>query len=761
MKSHSRKWLSLLLLALAVLAGCSRSPEARSARYIDAGKKLLTKHDAARAILQFRNAIQVLPTNPEAYYQLGMAYISVENYPRALAAFNETLSLNPKHTGAQLRAAQLLASVDDPDTLKDAQQRLKALVADTPQNADALHALGLTELKLNQPSDAVQHLEAALVFAPQDLVGAFTLAQAKLRQNDMKGAEQVLHKACLDSPKSADALVILGRFYAFQSRFSEAEDQFHRALALAPKSGEALFNLALLENQLGRKQEAEQNFKRLSAFADENLKPLYGLYLFQEGRQNEAIREFERVAKSDPENRAARSRLIAAYQIANRTPEAFKVLNAVLKSNPSDLDALLERSELFLASKKFDDAETDLNRVLHNKSDSAEAHFALAKLNLARGNTLTYRQELDEVLRLNPLLLPVRVELAKSLLADNARAALTVLESAPPLQKNAIPIIEERNWAWLGIGNTTQAREGVNQGLALSRTPDLLLQDAILKMAAQRYAEARISLKEALEKAPDDIRLLRVLAGSYAAEKQIPAALAEVRAHAAAHPKSSEIKYFLGNLLLETGNQAEAKQAFSEAVRLNPGQTPAVMELARMDLKQANWTDAKQQLTNILSSAENPQARLWLGMLEESMGNHSAAMVDFRKVTEADPDNAIAWNNLAYLLTDYLHQNDEALKAAQKAMELAPDNPDIQDTLGWTLYQKGLYQNAVTQLQSAVAKGGGARPEYHLAMAYLKTGQGSLGRTTLEAALHKNPGLLEARLAQELFRTEGSSPRTR
>jgi tetratricopeptide (TPR) repeat protein len=740
------------------MAGCSRSPEAKSARYIDAGEKLLKKHDIPRAIIQFRNAIQALPGNATAYYQLGMAYLALENYPKAAAAFQETLSLNPRHAGAQLRLAQLLASSDNRASLLDAQKRLKDFLSKAPQNPDALHALALTELKLEQPSDAAQHLMAALALAPQDLVAAFTLAQAKLSQNDVKGAEQVLKKACVDSPKSTDALTILGRFYAFQNRFGEAAEQFRHALALDPKNGAALFNLAALENQMGNKQAAEQNFKLLASFPDEFLKPLYGLFLFQEGRRDEAIREFERLVHSDPEDRAARSRLAAAYQTANRTADAFKLLNAALKTNPHDLDALLERGELFLGIGKLDDAEFDLNAVLRSTPDSPEAHYAVAQLSLARGNALTYRQELNDVLRLNPSLVPVRVELAKSLIADKlGKAALAMLDGTPSSQKNAVPIIEQRNWAFITLEDMVQARAGIDQGLLLARTPDLLLQDALAKMSSGRYAEARVSIKEALGKAPADIRLLRVLAGTYAAEKQMPAAVAEVRAHSAANPKSAEIRFFLGNLLLETGNKAEAAQAFSEALALNPAATPAALELARLNLNSSNWTDARQQLTNILSTNENPQARLWLGMLEESVGNHSAAMSAFRKVTEMEPNNAIALNNLAYLLTDYAHQADEGMKVAQKALELAPGNPDIQDTLGWALYQKGLYQNAVSQLQAAIAKGGGPRPQYHLAMAYLRAGEASRGRVVLESALRKNPNLAEAKIAQDLFKSEGTN----
>jgi len=748
-----RHWMILLLFVTLALASCQRSPETRSASHIEAGKRFLQKNDAARALLQFRNAVQLTPKSPDAHYQLGRAYLASDDLAKGVDSLRKALEINPRHAESQLLFSKLLASADDPALLKDAQQRLQELLQSSPENSDAVHTLGLTELKLGEPADAVRHLERALAMAPRDLTYAVTLAQVKIQQKDWKGAEEILSKACQAAPQSADAAVLLGRFYASQQSFPKALEQFQRALSLDSKSAPALLNLAAMQMQTGRKQDAEENYKKLSTLPFKLTQSAYGLFLFQEGRRDEAIREMQRLTEQDPEDREARTRLIAAYQASDRVPEARKVLSEALKNNPKDLDALLQRGELALNTGNLGDAETDLNRVLKLKPESAQVHYALSRLYKARGTVLTHRQELNEVLRLNPTLLLVRLELAQSLVAGNAaKAALELLNDAPESQQNLLPMIERRNWALLGTGDLVRARQGVEQGMAISRTPDLVLQDAILKMASQRYAEARQMAKEALAMSPGDTRILRILMGSYAAQNQIPAGIAEVKTHVAKYSKSPELQYFLGNLLMETGDQVQARKAFTTAVALNPKFAPADLELARINLKQANWTDARQQLAGILSSnGENPQARLWLGMLEESVGNHDAALVAFRKAAEAQPDNAIALNNLAYLLATHAGNTDEALKYAQKAQELAPDNPDMQDTLGWVLYQRGLYENAVTQLQAAANRGGSARQYYHLAMACLKAGQHQRGHTILQTALKKDPTLPEAREAKVMF----------
>jgi tetratricopeptide (TPR) repeat protein len=749
---RERVIIPLLSIAL-TFSGCMRSPEAKSARYMDAGKKLLEKNDAARAILQFQSAAQATPRNPEVYYQLALAYLGAGDLRGGVAGLRKALELNPKHVGAGLRLAQLMASANDPGLLKDAQQRLQSLLEDAPDNADALHTLALTELKLGEPEDAMQLLDRAMVAAPQEVMIAVTLAEAKLQQKDFKGAEAVLKKACENSPKSVDAVVSLGLFYVSQNKATEAEQQFRRALAMDANHPGALFDMARLQVWMGRKQEAEQNFKRLSGLSDKIYKPIYATFLFQEGRRDEAVREFEKLVKEDPEDRPARTRLITAYRAVNREADAEKILEKALKKNSKDLDALLQRGEMFLMAAKYDQAEADLNQVIRLQPNSAEVHYIFAKLHQARGSSLSYRQDLFKAVELNPYLLPVRLELVQALVAGkDAKAALDVLNEAPAPQKELLPVLVQRNWALWALGNLPEMRKGIDQGLSRERSTDLLLQDGLWKLRMGNFAGARSALEAALKINPEDIRALGALKFSYEAQKQAPMALQKVKEYAARQPKSAPVQEFTGLMLMAHGDRAEARAAFTAAKTANPQFAGADLSLAKLDTAEGKLDDAKTRLNGLLASnGGNSVARLWLGNIEEMKGNHNAALEQFRKVVDADPGNAQNLNNFAFLLAEYGNQPGEALKYAEKAVELAPDRPAYCDTLGWVLYQKGLYIPAIQYLERANANPGDVVWKYHLAMAYAKAGNIARGRTTLEAALKLNSNVPEAKIAQQVI----------
>lgn len=742
----------LLLGTLLLASGCKRSPETRAARFMDSGKKLLQEKDAEHAILQFRNAAQATPKDPEIYYQLAVAYLSVGDGKEGIRALRKTIELNPKHSLAQIRLSQLMLSTNDQGLTEEARKLLKGVLQDAPDNPNALHALALTDLQMGQFQEASQKLERALAGAPKELILSATLADTKMRQKDAKGAEAVLLKAVEDAPKSPEARVLLGTFYIFQKQAAEAEQQFQKALGLDPNHIQGLLGMATLQNSSGRKAEAEQTFKKLSSLHDKNYEHAHAYFLFENGKQEEAVKELEAIYARDLQDRSARTRLVAAYRAVNRTADARKVLDAALKKNSKDLDCLLQRAELTVAEGKYLDAEMDLNQVLHLKPDSAELHYALARLQALRGSPLKQREELFEALRLNPFLLPVRIDLINLLLNMNAaQTALELADSAPETQRTKV--IAVRNWALFALNDLKQMRAGIDQGLALGKTADLLIQDGVWKLAQKDAIGARSSLEEALKVNPTDVRALEALRLSYSMQQQSPAAVKRVKDYVAQQPNSAPAQHFLGMMLWANGDVPQARQAFLAAKAAEPRYRQADMSLIQMDVAEKQWDEAKRKLRDLIAAEPNQvRAQHWLGELEEFQGNHQKALELFRKVIESEPQNADALNNAAYILSTFANQPDEALKYAQKAQELAPQDMDVADTLGWAFYQKGLYPSAVTHLERAASKAGGNVVwQYHLAMAYTKAGNPKRGRSVYEAALKHNPNVPEAALAKQVL----------
>ena len=739
-------------LAILVFSGCSQSPQVREARYLEKGRKEFQQKNYAVAVLHFKSAVQAQPRDAEPYYQLGLTYLASNDFDRAASSFQRASELNPKHTGAQLKLAELMSTSRNKETVQEAQRRSQDVLALLPEDTDALNVLAFTELRLGKPESAEAHLEQALRKSPSHLKSSVALAQARLVRKDVAGAEEALKQAAAQAPKSPEPRVYLGGFYLSLGRTAEAEQEFRRALEIDPKHGPALLSLGAMQARAGQPEKAEQTYRLVSALPEKQYKPIHALFLFQSGKGGEAVAEFEKLSKADPADRNLRTDLVKAYLATNRVGDAEKVLTAALKKNGLDTDAMLQRSRIYLASGKYAEAQTDLNQVLHFRSTSAEAHYLLAKVRQGRGETAIQQQELGETLRLDPGLLTARLELAQALIANRgAESALKLLDEAPQDQRGTVPVVVQRNWALLALGQAAEARKGIDQVLSAGKVPEALLQDAALKLAQKDYPGARASAEGALSQTPEDVRALSALVQSYSAQNQMPLGVQKAREYALRQPASASVQQYLGQLLAASGDRVGARKAFEAAVTAKPGLVTAELALAEVDSADGKRDEARKRLSAVVSSHPSYlPGHLLFAQLEMTEGKTAAAIEQFRKAVALDEKNPMALNGLAYLLAES-KQPDEALKYAQKAKELAPDNAAVDDTLGWTYFQKGLYSMAVTHLEGATAKEGTARRKYHLAMAYLKAGDPKRGRQTLDAALKMDPTLPEAQAARQVF----------
>ena len=96
-------------VAILVLSACTQSPQAKEAKYLEKGRREFEKKNYAAAVLHFRNAAAAQPRDAEPYYQLGLTQLAANDPNTAGSNLLKATELNPKHTGAQLKLAELLS----------------------------------------------------------------------------------------------------------------------------------------------------------------------------------------------------------------------------------------------------------------------------------------------------------------------------------------------------------------------------------------------------------------------------------------------------------------------------------------------------------------------------------------------------------------------------------------------------------------------------------------------------------------------------
>ncbi|MFN7095161.1 MAG: tetratricopeptide repeat protein, partial [Burkholderiales bacterium] len=106
----------------------------------------------------------------------------------------------------------------------------------------------------------------------------------------------------------------------------------------------------------------------------------------------------------------------------------------------------------------------------------------------------------------------------------------------------------------------------------------------------------------------------------------------------------------------------------------------------------------------------------------------------------AAPNEAMGYNDLAYVYAEQAHNYKLAKKYADKAFRLAPHDANVLDTLGWVYYKLGKYQQAYTYIKDSYQANPSAEGAAHLKAVYLALNKPELAKqVAVEAKSYLHP----------------------
>lgn len=102
-----------------------------------------------------------------------------------------------------------------------------------------------------------------------------------------------------------------------------------------------------------------------------------------------------------------------------------------------------------------------------------------------------------------------------------------------------------------------------------------------------------------------------------------------------------------------------------------------------------------------ITMPDSTEIRYDLAMLYENQDRLTEMEQQLRRIISIDPSHAHAYNALGYTLADRNMRLGEAEQLITRALQLAPNDPSILDSMGWVLYRQGDYDRAIEYLQRA------------------------------------------------------------
>lgn len=267
-----------------------------------------------------------------------------------------------------------------------------------------------------------------------------------------------------------------------------------------------------------------------------------------------------------------------------------------------------------------------------------------------------------------------------------------------------------------GLGLLLMTTDPAGARLQLTQAASM---DAAFKPAV-RTLDASLDLAAAQ---PDVSRRLVILGRGLGLVSQWPLAAAAFEQAVQADGANGEAWAWLGEARQQAGQ--DGKQPLDQALALSPKDT---LVHALRGLYWKRQADYQQALAEYRTAAElepaNPEWQAALGDSYTLAGDLVSALAAYRQATTLAPQSVTYWRLLALFCADNSVQVlDVGLPAAKQAAELAPNDPDVLDALGWSFAQAGLLYNAEqTLIKATDLAPRSALAHFHLAETFLLKG---------------------------------------
>lgn len=689
------------------------------------------KNQPAEALTAYRKSVEIKPEFLAGQAALITLLFQQNNLADATTQVEQLKKFNPNHPQTKFLQAHLAYQQKD---LKGARDLVQQVLKAVPGNVQALQLAGAVELQLNSPIQAEAYLSKALQAAPGLPLARRLLVTVYLRTGQAAKALATLAPGLTADNVDPALYAVAGEVYLQNNDLKKAEEYFTKATQQDPQNARSRTSLALTR-LVGGQDSAFGELENIAA-SDAGTTADMALISAHLRRQelDKALQAIDGLEKKQP-NKPLAANLRGRVLLAKKdVAGARKSFERALQVDALYFPAVASLAGLDLADNKPADAKARFDAVLAKDPKNPQALLALAELSLRTGGSKEdVIKLLDSAVTANPSEVAPRILLVDYYLRNKD------LKQATSAAQNASATLPENPDILGALGRAQQASGEFNQALAtynklsalqpMSPMPYLFMAD--VQMAMKDKTAAANSLRKALELKPD---LQQAQRGSILLDmdgKNIQGALATAKTMQKQDPKGAVGYVLEGDINASQKNWDSAASAYRDG--LKKISSPELAIKLHSVLLASNKTGDAERFAATWQR-DNPKDAafvLYLGDGAIARKDYATAEKLYNAVIKLQPNNAVAYNNLAWVSARL--NKDGAIALAEKANALAPNQPAFMDTLAVLFSDKGDYAKAAELQIKAVA----LQPEnpvfkLNLAKIHIKGGKKDLAKVQLD-----------------------------
>jgi tetratricopeptide (TPR) repeat protein len=623
------------------------------------------------AISTYREALSRSPNDLRVIIPAVAALYNAREYDEADRILDDASRQNlyhPELSRLQLRSFLRHGQLDSASSV------LEGLLDNDPDNQAACLSLALLKTQQNQFDEAEDLLKKLKAKDPNSLPVTAAQIQLKIRQGKTEEALNISNET-VDKIKSAPAYILRARTYAMLNEPDKAMKDFEYAISAEPDNIEVWV--------------ARSDFYRSL------------------GDMVKASEDIQHALSLDPGNVHIQKRavsLLLGSQDPNETRIARDIIDRALVGNPDDIEMRLFKARSYLAEgtvPAIGKAEQIYQKITEDQPEISNAWVMLGEITLRQGQPA---KAIDAALRglvHNPnnkslLLLKARAEAVRSPIL--AIPTLKLLCELDPNDVNAAILLAE---TYIEVGESEKAVTLLTKQLSTCDDSTRKRCNIALALALYKNGNKEQSIKEFDSMLESD-------------------------------PNNSDPLLAMSRLLKDDKLWNQLNQRITEWIENNPDdiRTPIIIARDLTNAGDGNAYKISEDIANLVIEGhpDNVEALSVLAILMEITGRSGESTKFYERILELAPENLIAINNLAWILSEKEGKHQAALELAQKGLVIAPDYLDLIDTRGVIYYRLEEYEKAVQDLNKCVelyplAAPSGVASRFHLARAYAKIGQ--------------------------------------
>lgn len=736
---------------------------------------------------RLETAIRQEPALYQAWHLLGDLKRFAGELDAAESAYTRAIEHNPTPYVAHLkRALTRLAQMD----VAGAEEDLGTLRRIGPRQPGTAYTAGLLQYQAGRYPEAQSAFESSLSHAGDFMPAVFYLAASHFAQQNWQQAERNLVRFLRAHPDSSEATNLLAYVRLQEGSTERAQDLLRPVLSRNPDDVLALNLMGALYLARGEHQEGIGHLRRLAELRPDDavLRASLGRELVRAGQPQEGLRELERAIAEAPEDLGVEAAYIVSLIETGAFDAALTATEELLRRAPGNAipynlkaatyaamgqgqrarDALLDGlsavpgepalsdnlARMALEAGDADEARRVYRQALEANPNHLGMTLRLAQIEAEVENYDSMRRLVEDAIRTHPEAVAPRLVLARFHLSrDEPRRALALLDPVREVGREDPQLLEMVARAQIGAGQRAQAVTTLRSLAEISSdTAEAQYRLGLGFELAGSPRDARSQYGRALELDRNHAETLARLGDLEFGEGRLGESLAVAHSMQAIDDQAAEGYFLEGRVHTASSEYALARDAFREAHQLEPSAQTAVAlgtALLRLDKTEEAVRVLKARLDDY---PDETFVRFHLAQALLRTDDQDAALKQHEELVDLLPNNAVLLNNIAFL---YQAAGDpRALEFAERAHELRPADPAINDTLGWILVNRGDIQRGLPMLEMArQALPDRSEVRYRYAAALAKSGRRAEALQELAALLNEGQDFSQRDDAGELLQS--------